>query len=171
MKTAGALQLTTPSELEIAFTRVFAAPRRLVFGALTQPELVQRWLLGPPGWTMPECEIDLRVGGAYRYVWRHESDGRVLRMGGVFCEIAAPERTVVTERFTEPPYPGEALVTTVLVERAGNTTLTTTARYESREIRDGALRSGMEKGISASYDRLDQVLASAETRETSQAGA
>ena len=91
------LQITTPSDREIAMTRVFDAPRRLVFDAFTKPELVKQWLLGPPGWTMPVCEIDLRVGGQYRYVWRRESNGKEMGMGGVYKEISPPERLVSTE--------------------------------------------------------------------------
>jgi uncharacterized protein YndB with AHSA1/START domain len=155
-------KVTTPSDLEIAMTRVFSAPRRLVFDALTKPELVKQWLLGPEGWTMPICEIDLRVGGAYRYVWRH-ADGKEMGMGGVFREIVAPERIVHSERFEQPWYPGESLVTNVLVEHGGKTTLTLTSRFDSRETRDGVLKSGMEKGVTVSYDRLEQLLASQES--------
>jgi uncharacterized protein YndB with AHSA1/START domain len=152
-------KVTTPSDLEIAMTRVFSAPRRLVFDALTKPELVKQWLLGPAGWTMPICEIDLRVGGAYRYVWRN-ADGKEMGSGGVFREIVVPERIVHSERFEQPWYPGEALVTSVLVEQGGKTTLTLTSRFDSRETRDGVLKSGMEKGVTVSYDRLEQLLAS-----------
>src|SRR6267143_6040370 len=88
------LQVTTPSDREIAMTRVFNAPRHLVFDALTKPELVKQWLLGPPGWTMPVCEIDLRAGGQYRYVWRKESTGTEMGMGGVFREVVRPEKLV-----------------------------------------------------------------------------
>jgi uncharacterized protein YndB with AHSA1/START domain len=105
------LRVTTPSEREIVMTRVFDAPRHLVFDAHTRPELLQRWLLGPPGWSMPVCEIDLRVGGKYRYVWRHDRDGTKMGMGGVYREIASPERVVSTERFDEAWYPGEGLGT------------------------------------------------------------
>jgi uncharacterized protein YndB with AHSA1/START domain len=160
MKTAGTLEITTPSEREIAMTRVFDAPRRLVWETQTRPELVKRWLLGPPGWSMPVCEIDLRVGGKYRYVWRRDSDGKEMGMGGVYREIVAPERLVCTERFDEAWYAGDALNTTVLVEKDGRTTLTLTVLYESRETRDAVLKSGMERGVKASYDRLDDVLAS-----------
>ncbi|HXE75714.1 MAG TPA: SRPBCC family protein [Candidatus Xenobia bacterium] len=157
-----ALQVTTPSEREIALTRVFHAPRRLVFEAHTRPELVRRWLLGPPGWSMPVCEIDLRVGGQYRYVWRRDKDGKEMACGGVFREIAPPERLVNTERFDDPWYPGEAVVTTVFVEQGGQTTLTQTMRFDSKEIRDTVLKSGMESGVAVSYDRLDEVLAAAQ---------
>ena len=138
--------LSTPSECEIQVTRDFDAPRGLVFDAFTKPELVRRWLLGPPGWTMPVCEIDLRVGGAYRYVWRSEIDGSQMAMGGVFRDIILRERLVATERFDDAWYPGEALVTTIVV------------RYESREARDTARRSGMEYGMAAGYDRLEELL-------------
>jgi uncharacterized protein YndB with AHSA1/START domain len=159
MMNAGTLKVTTPSDLEIAMTRVFNAPRRLVYDALTRPELVKQWLLGPPGWTMPVCEIDLRVGGMFRYVWRH-ADGREMGIGGVFREIVPQERIVHTELFDEAWYAGEALVTNVLVEQGGKTTLTLTSRFESRETRDGVLKSGMERGVAVSYERLDKLLAS-----------
>ena len=151
------LKLTTSGDREITMTRSFNAPRALVFEALTTPTLVQRWLLGPPGWTMPVCEIDLRIGGAYRYVWRHE-DGREMGMGGLFREIARPHRLVHTEKFDEAWYAGEALITTELMEQNGKTTLTATILYESRDARDGVLKSGMEGGVAASYDRLEALL-------------
>jgi uncharacterized protein YndB with AHSA1/START domain len=154
------LQLTTPSEREIAMTRVFDAPRTLVFDAHTKPELVKRWLLGPPGWSMPVCEIDLRVGGQYRYVWRHDLNETMMGMGGVYREIQAPERLVATEKFDESWYPGEAVDTIVLVEQGGRTTLTQTMLYESREARDAVLKSPMEQGVAAGYDRLAELLAS-----------
>jgi uncharacterized protein YndB with AHSA1/START domain len=154
------LQLTTPSHREIAMTRVFAAPRHLVFDALTRPELVRRWLLGPPGWSMPVCEIDLVVGGAYRYQWRH-TDGTEMGLRGVYREIAPPERLVATEVFDEAWYPGAGQATTVLVESGGRTTLTATILYESQEARDAVLASPMEKGVALSYNRLEEFLAGA----------
>lgn len=160
MKHAGTLKLTTSGDREIVMTRDFDAPRQLVFDAWTKPELVRRWLLGPEGWTMPVCEIDLRVGGAYRYLWRHLQNGAEMGMGGVFREITAPERLVATERFDQSWYPGEAVSTLMLVEQSGRTTLTQTVRYESREARDVVLKSPMEQGVAASYDRLEELLAS-----------
>ena len=158
MMNTGNLKVTTPSDREIAMTRVFDAPRHLVFRALTTPELVQKWLLGPPGWAMPVCEMDLRVGGAYRFLWRG-ADGAEMGTRGVFREIAPPERFVATEQFDKPWYPGEALVTYLLVEQGGKTTLTLTVLYASREARDGVLKSGMERGVAMSYDRLAELLA------------
>jgi len=158
------LKLTTPSDREIAMTRVFDAPRQLVFDAHTKPDLVRQWLLGPPGWSMPVCEMDVRVGGTYRWVWRHDGNGTEMGMGGVYREIVAPERLVTTERFDEAWYPGEALNTLVLIERAGRTTLTQTMRYESRAARDAVIKSNMEHGVAASYDRLADLLAAAPAR-------
>jgi uncharacterized protein YndB with AHSA1/START domain len=158
MKNPGNLKLTTHGDREIVMTRVFDAPRRLVFDAFTKPELVKQWLLGPPGWSMPVCEIDLRVGGAYRYVWRHTTKGNEMGMGGVYREIAAPERIVATEKFDEAWYPGEAVGTLVLSEQGRKTTITQTVLYQSREARDAVLKSGMEQGVAASYDRLAELL-------------
>jgi uncharacterized protein YndB with AHSA1/START domain len=158
MKQTQNLKVTTPTEREILITRAFDAPRKLVFEAYTKPELVKRWLLGPPGWSMPVCEIDLKVGGAYRYVW--EKKGTKMGMGGIYKEIKAPERLVCTERFDESWYPGEAVDTLVLTEQGGKTTLSMTVRYESKEARDTALKSNMEEGMAAGFDRLADLLAS-----------
>jgi uncharacterized protein YndB with AHSA1/START domain len=158
-KDTGTFKVTTPTACEIAMTRVFDAPRRMVFEALTNPELLKQWLLGPPGWTMPVCEIDLKVGGAYRFLWRGP-DGSDMGVRGVYREIVAPERFVATERFDQPWYPGEALVTNALVEQGGKTTLTLTVRYESQEVRDAVLKTSMEHGVAASYDRLAELLPS-----------
>jgi uncharacterized protein YndB with AHSA1/START domain len=158
MTNAGNLKVTTSGDREIVMTRVFDAPRKLVFDAFTKPELVRQWLLGPPGWSMPVCEIDLRVGGAYRYVWR-KAGAPDMGMGGVYREVVAPERVVCTEKFDQAWYPGEAVGTLVLVEQSGKTTVTQTVLYQSQEARDGILKSGMEKGVAASYDRLAELLA------------
>ncbi|MGH2376804.1 MAG: SRPBCC family protein [bacterium] len=166
MKNTGTLKVTTPSDREIAMTRVFDAPRNLVFDALTKPELLKRWLGVFGGWSLAVCEIDLKVGGTYRYVWRGQ-DGAEMGMRGVYREVVRPERIVATESFDESWYPGEALDTTVLVEQAGKTTLTTTVLYESREARDVALKSPMESGVAASYDNLAQLLASPRARGAS----
>jgi uncharacterized protein YndB with AHSA1/START domain len=157
MASTGKLIVTTPTDREIVMTRVFDAPRNLVFEAFTKPDLVKRWMLGPDGWSMPVCEIDLRVGGKYRYVWRH-TDGREMGMGGVYREIVPPERIDSTELFDEDWTGGEVLGTLLLTEQAGKTTLTQTLLYPSKEARDNVLKSGMERGVAVSYDRLDEVL-------------
>ena len=153
-------KISTPTDCEIAIERDFNAPRQLVFDAFTKPELVRRWLLGPDGWTMPVCEIDLRVGGAYSYVWRKESTGHQMGMGGVFREVVRPERLVATEKFDEAWYAGEAVDTTVFEETRGITKIKLTVLYESKEARDMATRSGMEHGMVAGYNRLEELLAS-----------
>ena len=160
MNGTASLQVTTPSDREIAITRVFDAPRRMVFEAMTRPELVQRWLLGPDGWTMPVCEIDLRVGGAYRYVWHKESCNITMGMGGIFREVVRPKKLVATEKFDDAWYPGEAVDTTVLEEKGEITNMKLTVLYESKEARDTATRSGMEHGMVAGYNRLEELLAS-----------
>ena len=158
MKNSGTFNITAHGDREIVVTRVFDAPRRLVFDAYTKPELVKKWLLGPDGWSMPVCQIDLRAGGKYRYVWKNDSDGQEMGMGGIYREVVAPERVVVTEVFDEAWYPGEAVDTIALTEQNGKTTLTQTIRYISRETRDAVLRSPMQTGMAASYDKLEKVL-------------
>lgn len=155
------LRVVAAGEREIVISRRFRAPRQLVFDAYTRPELVRRWLLGPPGWQMPVCEIDLRVGGRYRYVWRHDADGRTMGMGGTFQAITPPAGFVATERFDDAWYAGEARCTLELTEERGHTLLTQTMRYESPEARDTALRSGMETGMAMGFDRLAELLAAA----------
>jgi uncharacterized protein YndB with AHSA1/START domain len=157
MKAAANLTATTPTDREVVMIRVFDAPRNLVFDAMNKPELLKRWLLGPPGWSMTVCEVDLKVGGAFRHVWRRD-DGTEMGMGGVYREITPPERIVRTEKFDD--YPGESLCTLLLTEKAGRTTLTHTVIYPSKEARDATLASGMKEGVAASYDRLAGVLAS-----------
>jgi uncharacterized protein YndB with AHSA1/START domain len=158
MKYVGNLKLTLPTDREVELTRDFDAPRTLVYDAMTKPELIKRWLTGPPGWTMAVCEVDLKVGGKYRYVW-NGPNGVVMGMGGVWREIVRPERLVATERFDESWYPGEAIDTTVLVEQAGKTKVTITVQYESREARDAVLKTPMAEGMAAGYENLAQLLA------------
>jgi uncharacterized protein YndB with AHSA1/START domain len=158
MSPAGALKVTTPSEREIAMTRVFDAPRNLVFEAYTKPELVKRWLGVHGGWSWSVCEIDLRVGGAYRFVWRGPG-GEEMGMGGVYREVVVPERIVATEAFDQSWYPGEAVSTVVLVQQGDSTTLTLTVRYQSREARDAVLKSPMEQGVAAGFAKLEELLA------------
>jgi uncharacterized protein YndB with AHSA1/START domain len=157
MKYAGTLAIAARGDREIAMTRRFDAPRRMVFEAFTKPELMKRWMTGPSGTTLPICEIDFRVGGAYRSVWR-TSQGDTMEAAGVYREIDAPRRFVATERFDPPWYPGEALITISFVEADGGTEVTTTMRYESTEGRDGVLQTPMAGGATQSYDRLAAIL-------------
>ena len=153
------LEIATPSDLEVVITRDFDAPRELVFDCHVKPDLVRRWLTGPPGWTMPVCDIDLRVGGRYRYVWRGPN-GEDMGMGGVFREIVRPERIVTNELFDEDWTGGETLVTTVFTEGGGRTRATLTVLYASKEAREGALATGMADGMESSFQHLDALLAS-----------
>ncbi|HEY6784117.1 MAG TPA: SRPBCC family protein [Gemmatimonadales bacterium] len=150
------LRIVALSDREIQITRGFNAPRKLVFDAYTKPELVRKWLFGPPGWTFKVCEIDLRVGGKYRYVWSGP-EGE-MGMGGVYRDIKPPERIVSTEKFDQAWYPGEAVGTVVMTETNGKTLVTTTVRYESRDARDAVMRSPMERGLRAGFDRLAELV-------------
>jgi uncharacterized protein YndB with AHSA1/START domain len=156
-KETGRLKLAANGDREIVMTREFDAPRRMVFDAWTRPELLKRWLAGPVGWTMTVCEIDLKVGGAYRYEWTHEN-GNQMGMGGVYREVVPDERLVATEQFDQSWYPGGAVTTTTLVEKNAITTVETTITYDSKEARDGVLQSPMDSGMTASYDRLERLL-------------
>jgi len=165
VKDAGRLKVSTPSDRELAMTRVFDAPRSMVFDAWTKPELLKRWLGVFGGWTFAVCEVDLRVGGKYRFVWRGK-DGNEMGMGGLYREIVRPERIVCTEKFDDPWYEGDAIDTTTFVERAGKTTMTTTVLYASKEIRDAVLKSPMESGVAKSYEKLAEVLAATPSRSS-----
>jgi uncharacterized protein YndB with AHSA1/START domain len=151
------LTVDTPDDLKIVITRAFDASRDLVFDCLTKPDLVKRWMTGPPGWTMPVCEIDLRVGGKYRYVWRN-TEGQDMGMGGIYREIAAPERLVSNELFDEDWTGGETVATQTLAEHDGRTILTTSVVYSSTAARDAALKTGMTEGMEMGYANLDALL-------------
>jgi uncharacterized protein YndB with AHSA1/START domain len=161
MKLSDTFKVTTPGELEIVMTRNFDAPPDMIFDALTKPELVQRWLLGPDGWIMPVCEIDLKVGGTWRYVWRNEENGREFSFHGEYREIVRPERIVHIEHFGE----AESLVISSITAKGDTTTLTMTNRFASRAERDAAFETGMADGVAVSYDRLDAMFASTSGRE------
>lgn len=151
-------EISTPSDREIRITRGFAAPRGYVFDAHTRPEVVKLWLGARNGWTFPVCEIDLRVGGRYRYVWKkgdHE-----MGMGGEFLEIVPDAKLVATELFDEPWYPGGAVTTTEFIEVSRAVTeLVLTIRYDSKKTRDEVLKGPATEGVGESYDNLAQLLA------------
>lgn len=148
--------VTTPTDREIVLTRAFGAPAALVFDALTIPELLTRWF-GARGWNLVSCELDLRVGGAWRFVSRGPG-GAHMAQGGVYRDIVRPHRLIYSELFDDQSYPGESLITHELVERDSRTTLTTTVLYASPEGRDTVLRYPMQRGVGEAYDRLSQVL-------------
>ena len=159
MTSTKSLTVESVGDLDLRITRDFDAPRALVFKAFTTPSLVRRWMVGP-GFTMPVCDIDLRPGGAFRYVWRRGDHDMGLR--GTFREIVPPERIVHTEAFDQDWTGGETVVTTAFVETAGRTSVTMTVRYSSAEARAGALKTGMTDGMAAAYDELAAMLASGE---------
>jgi len=147
--------VTTPSEREIRMTRLFNAPRHLVWEAMSKPEHIKRWwgCLGE-GYSVPVCEVDLRPGGKWRFVNRHPKGEA--EFYGEYREIVPPERVVFTEIFAPFPDAG-SLVTAVLTEENDKTRLTVTAQYPSLEVRDMVIGTGMAKGAAASYDRLEEV--------------
>ncbi len=155
MKNTGTLKITTPGDREIVMTRVFDAPRTLVYDAFSKPELLKRWF-GPRGWSLEVCDVDLRIGGGFRFVLRGP-EGQQMGMRGVYMELAPPVRSVHIESFDD--YPGESVVTAEFHEQDGKTTLTATVLYPSREVRDIVLQTGMEHGAAESYDKLAELLA------------
>lgn len=159
MDTSDEVKIATPTDREVVVTRTFDAPRSLVFDAYTQPELLKRWY-GAPGRSLVVCEIDLRAGGAYRFLWR--GPGRKdVGTYGVHREVIRPERIVRTETW-EDWDAGEVIETIVLTERAGKTTLTSTGLYPSREVRDTVLKAGLENGTRETFGHLAELLQSLE---------
>ena len=142
---------------ELIISRSFNASKDLVFRAYTECQYLKRWLAGAEGWSLEVCEINLRVGGKYRWVWKKGETE--MGAGGEYRDISRPDRIVCTERFDDPWYPGEAISTLTLEEKDGVTTLTNAMLYVSKEARDTVLKSPMEEGLSLSYDRLEALLA------------
>ena len=156
-------EVTLPSETEVQVTRSFKAPRALVYKAYTDPSLVRRWMLGPPGWSMPVCDMDVRPGGRYTWRWRSDADGKEFGFFGVFREVQPPARIVHTESYDAGTSGagtsgGEAIITTLFDESDGITTVTTLMDFGSREGRDAAVATGMTGGMEQSYQLLDRLL-------------
>jgi uncharacterized protein YndB with AHSA1/START domain len=156
---AGTLKITTPGDREVVMTRVFDAPRHLVFDAFTRPELLTLWL-DAPGRTFAVCDIDLRAGGSFRYVWRG-AGRKDVGMRGAFREVVAPARFVHTESW-EDWDAGESLVTNTFEETAGRTTFTSAIVFPSREVRDAVMKAGLAHNATATYEKLAEVLTSRE---------
>lgn len=167
MPNSGQLTVTTPSDTEIVMTRDFAAPRHLVWRAMVEPDLLRRWMFTPQGWAMTVCECDVRVGGAFHWAWAGPDGKTALTITGIYREVKHPERIVHTERMAmgEPPPGsncpegelGELLATLTLHETTGKTTLRMLLAFDTKEARDGALQSGMEHGVAAGYNQLDEM--------------
>ena len=153
----GQTTFTTPTDTQVRAERVVNAPRELVWACHTVPKHVKQWMLGPDGWTMPVCEIDLRVGGKWHWVWRGQ-DGTEFGMTGEYREIVAPVRLVNTENWGGDWEPSVSHME--LTEHEGRTTITTTATFVSKEARDRAIGTGMNDGWGRSYERLDEYLSS-----------
>jgi uncharacterized protein YndB with AHSA1/START domain len=152
---ANKLTVTLPSDRELLLTRVFDAPRDLVWETMTNPEYVKRWWCCMEGFTMPVCEIDLRVGGTYRYLMI-APDGSEVGFRGEYKEIVAPSRVVHTEIFD--PFPDSpALVTLTLEERGGKTYYQSRVLHTTKEARDMHVQSGMEQGAGMALDRLEAI--------------
>jgi len=154
------IEVTQPSDREVRVVRSFKAPRKLVWDAHAKPELVSKWMLGPPGWTMPVCEMDVRAGGAYRWRWRSDAEGKEFGFFGKFTEVTPHSKIVHEETFDPGDVGGSmssdpAIITSEYVEANGVTTLTMTMLFSSKEARDGAVATGMTDGMEMGYERLD----------------
>lgn len=157
------IEVTQPSDREVRVVRTFKAPRQLVWDAHTKSELVQKWMLGPPGWSMPICEMDVRAGGAYKWRWRSDEDGKQFGFHGTFTEVNAPTKLVHDEYYDAGDVGGDmpsnepAVITLELSEADGVTTLVCTMTFASKEARDGAVSTGMTDGMEMGYVRLDDM--------------
>ncbi|MGE0532405.1 MAG: SRPBCC family protein [Hyphomonadaceae bacterium] len=157
------IEVTQPSDREVRVVRTFKAPRQLVWDAHTKPELVQKWMLGPPGWSMPVCEMDVRAGGDYKWRWRSDEDGKQFGFHGTFTEVNAPTKLVHDEYYDAGDVGGDmpsnepAVITLELSEADGVTTLVCTMTFASKEARDGAVSTGMTDGMEMGYVRLDDM--------------
>jgi uncharacterized protein YndB with AHSA1/START domain/DNA-binding transcriptional ArsR family regulator len=160
----GTLHFATAGDREIVMKRAFAARRELVFDAFVRPDLLKRWFYGKPGGTLAVCEVAMKAGDSFRYVWR-DADGTEMGMRGACLAFVRPDRIVATEQFDVPWYPGEAVGTIEFEEHNGMTVLTQTIRYGSAAAREMALETGMEHGIAFGYDRLAKLLESIEVGE------
>lgn len=154
MRNVGDLAIIKAGDRELVMTRVFEAPRRLVFDAFTRPELLKRWF-GPRGWSLETCDVDLRVGGGFRFLLCGPN-GAKMGMRGMYREIVPPERSVHIESFDDSP--GESVVTGEFGEADDHTAFTATVLYPSRQVRDAVLRSGMPRGAAECYDKLAELL-------------
>ena len=159
-------EVTLPSDREVRVTRSFNAPRQLVWDAHTKPELVRKWQTGYDGWDMPVCEMDVRVGGKYRWQWKSREDGKQFGFFGTFTEVSAPSK-LAHDEYYDPgdvefgdsmPTGDPCIVSLELTERNGVTTLVCNMTFASKEARDGAVSTGMTDGMEFSYAKLDNLL-------------
>ena len=156
------LEVTLPSDREVRVVRSFNAPRKLVWDAHTKPELAKKWMLGPPGWTMPVCEMDVRVGGAYRWRWRSQEDGKEFGFFGKFTDVNTPAKLAHEQNYDPGDVGGPmssepAIISNTFEEKNGVTTMVVTMLFPSKEARDSAVTSGMTDGMEIGYARLDDM--------------
>ena len=156
-------QVSLPSDTVVRVTRDFKAPRTLVWQAHTEPNLLQRWIGGYPGWSMPVCEMDVRPGGKYRWRWRSDEDGKEFGFHGDYREVDAPREMVHAEYYDPGDFGGAmptspAITRTTLTETKGVTTLVMLIEYAAKEARAAAISTGMTDGMETSYERLDKVV-------------
>jgi uncharacterized protein YndB with AHSA1/START domain len=156
VKTVGRLNAALPSDREVRLTRTFNAPRQMVWDAHTKPDLIRRWLLGPPGWTMPVCDVDLRVGGTFRYEWHGEGD-KAMALSGTYRAVDEPGHIADTQIFDDNWTNGPADTDMVLTEKDGVTEMTLTIVYATQQTRDLVVSSPMMDGMEAGYARLDGI--------------
>lgn len=155
------LHVSTPTDTTIVLTRVFQAPRKLVWEAMFTPARMQRWMLPPPGWTLMTCVCEARVGGALKLVWKGEDGKTAMTLQGVFTEVIVHEKATHTEDMLlgDGQKIGSLVETHEFAEQGGVTLMKITQKYASKEARDGAVNSGMEEGMEAGYRSLDAELA------------
>lgn len=149
------VKVEAKGDRELVISRDFRAPRELVYRAYTECQYMKRWLSGMEGWSLDVCEVDLRVGGKYRWVWKRGDIS--MGAGGEYRELERPAKIVCTEQFDDPWYEGEAVSTVEFTESNGVTTLVNTMRYISTDARDGVLASPATDGLEMSYKRLDEI--------------
>jgi uncharacterized protein YndB with AHSA1/START domain len=162
MSESAKTEVILPSDHEVKVVRKFNAPSALVYKAYTTPELMQRWLLGPPGWTMPVCEMDVRVGGQFRWRWRNIENGQEFGFHGEFRVLEPGRRIVHTEYYDPGSVGGDmgdgSLITVELTEQNGVTTMSTLMDFYTKEARDAAMSTGMTDGMEITYQRLEEML-------------
>jgi uncharacterized protein YndB with AHSA1/START domain len=150
-------EVTTPDEASVVVRRDFDASPDKVWRAMTEPEHVRRWL-GDASFPLTTCEMDVRVGGGYRWVFTQPDGPGAMGVSGTYDEVDRPRRIVSTEQFDD--FPGPSRNTLVLDERTdGRTAMRLTVRYVDRDMRDGWVASGMTEGLGRGYERLDEALA------------
>ena len=165
MSQASSFSFTPHADRDVVVKRVFDAPRELVWRAFTEPGLITRWMSGPPAGPLSIREMDFKVGGAYRWEWRLDAGGAIMGLSGAFREISRPQRIVHTEKWAQPYYMGETVVTTAFADSNGKTAITITVRYQTRAARDAMTKSGMAAGMAQCYARLDAFLSSADVHQ------